>query len=346
MRTHKHILDAFTTYTQYFDLTISILRKLIPAVIFILIAVSYMYLKHYIAKDEFDNMYITPQFKSLDRKRVESGNSGLLPLKKYERKQLIDTTTSELSPMEEGLYKIGLCVLFLHLLLSLLCYLFDFVLYWILQQIKLQGSYANEITSIQHQRAGDSQGVMTNVLETFLNSFQFSMVKYAIDAKRCLPEPEQPSIWFLLVIFFMYAFLIMTVLLKSYLLRCRRGVTARFYNDRERVRIMQLYYKLLHRRSRLFEIETLQAKKKYREKVALQKMGIQGKTVSTLPPFKLFMYKQCRCFICGCPEEQNFYECATDECPGVYCAECFKTVGRKCPLCTPNVDHSYQDMRD
>ena len=46
--------------------------------------------RHYLSELQYDNVYITKYFKHIDARRKADGKKTLLPLKKFEKKDIID----------------------------------------------------------------------------------------------------------------------------------------------------------------------------------------------------------------------------------------------------------------
>ena len=212
MLRHK-VQQDFAQRTANFHFVISIMKKILPIAIFILVYVSYDHVKNYVSKDTYDNVYVTPQFKSLDQKRSEVAGESILPLKRYERNYLIDTSITELSPPEEGLYRIGLCVMFLHLTISFLCYFFDYILYWILALTRKHGEIEYDFSgrdSLEYVIEGG--GVISDLIRVFLKGFHpANLFGYTLDTHHCMPRPVAPSIFILLSLFILYFILILSI---------------------------------------------------------------------------------------------------------------------------------------
>ena len=67
----EHVRQAFDARTRHFELTVLILKRLFPLALLLLVYVAYLHIKHYMSRDEYDNNYITEQFRQLDIKRSE-----------------------------------------------------------------------------------------------------------------------------------------------------------------------------------------------------------------------------------------------------------------------------------
>lgn len=347
-RVRKKVEGEFNERTANFVMVIGILLKLIPIGILLLVYVAYLHVKHYMSKDTYDNIYVTDQFRALDQKRTEIAGESLLPLKRFERNYLIETTVSDLSSPEDGLYRIGLCVLVLHMMLSFTSYMFDYILYWVLSMIERHATPTFDLSgkdSLEPTVTGE--GVIVELLKIFFHSFHSGdLFGNTANTNACLPKAHTPSIINLLVVFVFYFVLILTILLKAYILRFRNKVTGYFYPEREKARIVHLYNVILNQRSRMPKILQQKAKVNNREKVMMENISLWHKMAGRCPPCRVFLYESPRCLVCATLEDQSFRDCDTDKCNGVYCAECFDDLGRICPLCLQGMGGDCSDEDD
>ena len=358
----KKVDNEFLARTEYFHLVIGILIKLTPIGLLLLVYVAYLHIKHYMSKDTYDNVYVTENFKALDQKRAEVAGDTLFPLKKCELNYLIDCTVSDLSPPEDGLFRIGLCVLVLHLMVSFTCYIFDYILYWVLALIERHSSPRFDVTGREAlEQVVDGEGIIVELLDVFLQGFHPGTLYGFADSNQCLPRPIAPSIIHLLVIFIMYFILILTILLKAYLLRFRNKITGYFYPERQKARIVHLYNVLLNQRARFPRMLQQRAKHRHRERVLSQQVSLLHRLAARCAPCRVLLYQSSgsssSCLVCGAAEDQSFRDCDTDKCGGIYCAECFEDLHRVCPLCLQGMggngtgysdedDDNYEELED
>lgn len=317
-------------------MVVDVLKKLVPVSLVWLVAASYLHLKYYMCQDAYDNTYVGDRMAELDQKRMEVTGECLLPLKKYERRYLIDTTSSQLSSEEESLCRAGLCVVTLSVIISLTCYLFDYVLYWVLSVVERNGRYDLDVTgsdSLDLVVSGD--GIIAELLDIFLKGFHPGRwTSFQSDANACLPSPRSPSIANLVVVVVLHLSSSLLVLLKAYVFRLRNRLTGVFYPEREKARIVHLYGVILNQRRRLSTVlqQTVRAQyqqQQLRDALSLRSqmnMRCRGGRASSLR-------RQTRCLACGCAEDPNFYDCDTDRCRGLYCHDCYEDLNRTCPLC-------------
>ena len=348
----RNVEAEFKSRTANFELVVSILLKIVPIGVLLLVYVAYLHIKHYMSKDTYDNVYITNEFRSLDQKRSEYAGESLLPLKRYEKNYLIDTMVSDLSMPEDGLYRIGLCVLVMHLLVSLSCYMFDYILYWVLAMIERHARPSFDVTGQDRLRQVISgEGVIVDLLQYFLEGYHPArLFGYTADTFACLPNAHMPSILNLLVTFILYFILILFILLKAYTLRLRNRIVSYFYPERQKARIVHLYNVILNQRARMPKLLQHRAKITNREKVLLENISVCHKLSKQCPPCRVFLSESSRCLVCSVLEDQSFRDCDTEQCNGVYCSDCFDDLGRVCPLCMQGMDYSdeeeYEELED
>ncbi len=327
---------AFRAHTIYFCEVVNVLLKLTPLAVLLLVYVSYYHIKMYLSSDMYDNSYITQHFAALDLKRAQVAGESLQPLKRYERQCLIDTSTGELSPPEEGLYKIGLCVFILHALISFTCYFFDYSLFWIISMIKIEAADTEEVTGTTGLAdVVSGQGVIARLLDIFLENIHpgsyYDFDKNKI--KDCLPEPRGPDLPCFLVLGLFYFLLLLTILLKAYILRLRNKISGYFYPERRKARIVHLYNVILNQRTRMPRLLHIKARVNYREQQIREEVGFCHKMGSRCPPCRIFLYKSSHCLVCKAVEDQTFRDCETEKCYGIYCSSCYDDLGRVCPIC-------------
>lgn len=97
---------------------------------------SQNYHDKYLRDIEYDNIYVTGHFRKIDAKRKSQEKHTLLPLKKIEKKKLVDPLS--LKPLKSEKEKIfsETLVLLLEILLASILILFDRLFYEILDMIR------------------------------------------------------------------------------------------------------------------------------------------------------------------------------------------------------------------
>lgn len=326
----------FSDKTKFVRITIQVLHKMAPLSIILLIYSAWKYLQNYIIDIKFDNSYITRETLLLDDRRRTVGAETLLPLKRHERRFVADTTsTSDLTCEEETLYSTGICVFFLHVLISFVTYMFDYVLYWILSMIsESAGSVASRGVKSQDVLMGE--GALFDLLNRFISSFhstENSAYALAVDSSKCVPKASEPKLLYLFILFLLYIAVILTIVFKAYIFRFRLKLAAYFYPERQKVRSAYLYTKLLNWRRKADSSLSTKVREEQRKRNLSQEIGLCKRLSRACPVFKAFSLDSRRCLACGQLEDRRYIDCNTPDCCGLYCEECFRDMSNKCPLC-------------
>ena len=68
----RHVIEEVKVVTETFRLVVDILVKLTFISLLLLINVSYLYIRCYLTKDTYDNIYVGREVIVIDRKRKEN----------------------------------------------------------------------------------------------------------------------------------------------------------------------------------------------------------------------------------------------------------------------------------
>ena len=256
--------------------------------------------------------------------------------------QQVDSQHRTLLSRDEATGRRFLCQLLAHLLLSFTCYMFDYILYWILDMIQHHGNPRGVDTTGQAalEDVVQGHGAIVELLDLFLDRLHGGETYgFTRGENKCLPRAHAPTLHYLIVIFCMYILLIFIILLKAYMLRLRNCVTAYFYPERDRQRIVHLYNVILNRRLRMPKTLQLRARTRHREQQQQQEMSPCHKMAAKCAPCRVFFYAAPRCLVCNAVEDHTFNYCDTDRCNGVFCAECYNDLGYVCPLCLQGTEY-------
>ena len=339
-----NVRREFDKRTRHFHFVISVLKKICPIAVLLLMYVAYAYIKRYVSRDSYDNIYVTKRFRDLDQNRSSVTGETLLPLKKYERSNLIDTSSSERNRPERGLGRIGMCVLALHLLLSASFYMFDYIFYCVLGIIHTYGNPGVDVTGrarLEEMIAGE--GIIAELVEVFLKGFHpAALFGHTVDPYVCLPRPHRPSLVYLLLLSVFYLALFALTLTKAYMLRLRNRITGYFYRESEKARVIYLYNRLLRQRSHM--LQTLQQRARQNHQSRLRRRTVSMCHQESCAPCKVFLYPTVKCLVCGALEDHSFRDCDTEQCRGVYCTERFADLSQQCPLCRPVGEGHYEEV--
>ncbi|XP_071944184.1 DC-STAMP domain-containing protein 2-like [Antedon mediterranea] len=326
-----------------FDIIILYFDRLVAFSVVYLLYRSYRYHSNYVTKDQFDNFYITKEFRKVDKNRRENGKEFVLPLKKYEKKTMIDVTTLSLSHPEKGSFKIGLASVILKALITAIIILVDYGFYWLLTVIESQYKEINYSASgggdLSYNIEGN--GLMADFARNLYGEGPQDSNTYEIQsqAQKCIPKPFKPEDNTAIIIGVLYGVIILTVLFQAYALRLRRWIASYYYPEREQARTMYLYNKTLRKRKTLWSILKQTIKENRREQVEAERISFRAwlATHNKLCGI-IFANKMHVCLGCATGENESFYICETPRCSGAYCGECLEQVGSLCTLCGDPID--------
>ncbi|XP_038057389.1 uncharacterized protein LOC119728981 [Patiria miniata] len=325
---------------SFLNSAFSIVDKIVALSVLFLLFRSYKYHSKYRTKDRFDNYYVTKEFKLLDEKRQESGRDPILPLKKSERRRLIDLSSVLLSKPEKGLFKLGMVTVLLHVVIAAVLVLADYGLFWLLSLISRHGKVKFEIsggggTDLTIGGTGVlSQLIQSLFVEGFAAASEFNV---SLDTEHCLPNPNPPNENLSIGIGVLYLIAILMVLSQAYALRLRRRIASYFYPERELERINFLYNHTLQRRQNLFKLLKQRIRQTKHEMDVEQRVSFVAYLSAKYPCWrKVFRFLGQEKRVClGCADVDNgtFKSCGNPDCRGLYCRECLHEIGNTCTLC-------------
>ena len=333
-----HVFLSFKTAIFVFKIILSLSLGLI-------FFQSFWYLRNYLAKDAYDNIYITSQFKKLDKENAEKGVEAILPLKKKERSIYVDTSSFKLNATELVHCRLGLAQVFLHFILCVMVVLFDYSLYFVLRliekngniQIKVEGEGRFTVEVKGHGPVADFYKIMVqgfNLDQTYSSS---------LDVRNCLPRPGQPSGAILLSLVLLYLIALAFVVLRGYGMRLRRKIAAYYYPEQERMRLEYLHKKIRHKRIGFLKFLRHQIQSAQKENDVKQRFRISAWLAFKFPALERFFpsHDKVECTSCE-QKESSFQGIVLTKCPGqtggmpcdaVYCQECKSALNNVCPLC-------------
>ncbi|XP_022102180.1 DC-STAMP domain-containing protein 2-like isoform X2 [Acanthaster planci] len=332
----QELEDSFS----FLNLAFAVIDKILALSIVFLLIRSYQYHSKYHTKDNFDNCYITEEFKLLDERRQKSGLEPLLPLKKSERRQLINSSAVSLSKPEKGLFKLGLVTVLLHAVIATILIVADHGLFWLLSLISRHGRVRFEISGEggTDLTIGGS-GVLSPLIQSlFVAGFEATNeFNVSLDTERCLPNPVPPNEILSVGIGVLYLIALVMVLLQAYALRLRRRIASYFYPEREQERIQYLYNHTLQRRQNLFKLLKQRIRETKHEMEVKQRVSFIA-YLSAKYPFwrRVFCWLGQEKRVClGCADVDNgtFKSCGNPDCSGLYCRECLHEINSTCTLC-------------
>ncbi|OAD55040.1 DC-STAMP domain-containing protein 1 [Eufriesea mexicana] len=136
-------------------------------------------------------------------------------------------------------------------------------------------------------------------------------------------------------------FFFLLIFLSVYTERMRRGICSFFYRRREKRRVLYLYNESLRRRIAYAKFMKAKVKSMVRTRHLENEvdfwLAVRLKWPKYFGWLNYFDFARERCLICGDPEPRRgprYRQCTTPGCNFLYCAECWRDVGRICYACT------------
>ncbi|KAH3693996.1 hypothetical protein DPMN_081435 [Dreissena polymorpha] len=321
--------------------------KVLSVSLFIIFIQSFLYVKSYLAKDGYDNVYITKGFRSFDAEQERLGQTSLLPLKKSEQTKYVDTRSWKLNTFELTYCTTGLAQVFLHFIFCVTVVLFDYVLFYILNLVRIHGSLElgirsnGTITIVVHGNGPVAdfyrvifQGLDNN--EGFSSNLHFS---------RCLPSPNIPYALNIPVFLALYLVAIGVVCLRGYGMRLRRKISAYYYPEQENARIAFLHKTIQNSRAGVQRFLRQHVRSTHKECTIKDQLRFSKWLRSKCQCLEKVLpnRNQRKCMSCGqtdtesgsslknCTEEK-----AGETCKAMYCVDCNAALAGVCPLCCDN----------
>lgn len=323
---------------DWVQFAVTLVTNLLALSLLLLFIQSFVYLKFYLSRDEYNNVYITSAFKAYDKERETNGQSFILPLRKREKRMYTDTKSIKMSPAEVRTGTVGIIQIVLHLIFAMLIVFFDYILYYCVYLIHRYGQVNIELTgqsSILLEITGT--GEIAKLMRSFITGINLYNVYDAdFNVTSCLPNPSEPTFDLFYVYATLYALAVLAVLTQSYSLRLRRKICAYYYPEQEQERMVYLHKKIRHDR----KTHQLQLKQHLR---SMKKERRMTKKSDGKSPFGRFGKKKIEsrtCLNCGSNEGPHLkiVTCTNPTCSADYCETCMNEIGEKCHLCGGGVN--------
>ncbi|XP_051012884.1 DC-STAMP domain-containing protein 2 [Acomys russatus] len=295
----------------------------------------------YLHWDNFDNIYITRRFLSMEAVRSMAGLPTVLPLSSHEARHYIQPGSIFLTRWEHIFYTLEIFDLARHLLIVFLLVSLDYAVFWVLDLARyhLQGEIVARspvLVSIKVEGTGYSGNIYRDLVSAF-DILQQGNV--SILSRRCRLHPSEPDANSYIVIGTMYGLSFFVTLFGSYVSRLRRVICASYYPSREQERISHLYNMLLSRRTNVLAAVHRAVKRRAADQGHTSVLQVLASRCPFLSPLLgPFLPRQSYCLGCGQPEEdkggmESFVSCSTPGCKGLYCPSCFRLLDNTCSVC-------------
>lgn len=343
------IASYFSFHSYIIYTSLSFLTKWTSLLLILMLLQSALYLQHYLTQIDFDNNYISLNFRRFDRDCRRLGRPSALPLQKNETSQYISTATIALNGTEIKKSVLSILQLLLNMIFYAVVVFFDYVFYYVVYLVHTYGNVHIDFSgSINIYFAITGDGWIANLLQGLISGINIKDNYYTqYNVTQCLPYPSYPDTNNFYLLLALIGGVLATILLQSYCYRLKRALCGFFYKKREEERIRYLHTKILHHRK--FKLQQM----KFRLKNSKQERDAQ-QTLAKLPLIgKIFHNKGHKrsCLHCGVLDDDapHFYTCSRTSCYADYCENCFNEMGKQCLLCSkkdhwPNQEELWEDI--
>ncbi|CAG9862437.1 unnamed protein product [Phyllotreta striolata] len=326
-------------------------KRLLAFVLLRILQESQKYHDRYLRDIEFDNIYITEYFRKIDARRRLQEKYTLLPLKKIERKKIIDPRSPKPLKAECQQLKTDLFLILFEILIVTILVLLDRIFFEALDIIRrharidyLQIGHHDLLLQVK------GTGMIASLLRSLVKGFNIKKrIRIQKSNAICLPRPLLLPNYYYLKIYLTYLAIIILTFAQAYALRFRRAICSYFYRKREKKRVLYLYNETLKRRKGFFRF----MRKKIRRLVREQRLkesftGIQILRMNhpkACDWLRVFAFARRKCLICEEPEPRkesasDFVECPGEFCHFIYCDECWTDMGSVCLVCQTETEET------
>ncbi|XP_031765833.2 protein sneaky [Galleria mellonella] len=304
----------------------------------------------YLTEIEYDNVYITSYFKTIDIRRRTKKKYTLLPLKKMERNKYVDVHSLSYVLTERNVLVTHILKVMLEVITATTFVMLDRLFYEALDVVR---QHAETETSLQGTRdleiKVEGTGVLASMIQKLLDGLnERTPIRTFVDTSPCLPRPRLMPHAFFFKIYGGYLWIILLLYLNPYTLRLRRLICGYFYPRREKQRILHLYNDILKKRLKMQKTLRRKAVQAVRAHYLSGEnlLSMRIKFPRILGWLRILPAARMTCLICGETEPRNnirnhqdelWYSCTATKCPFVYCVECWQEVGACCLACDPSL---------
>ena len=252
--------NEFSQRTVTLRRMVAILIFVFPFSVILLFIQAFVYFRGYTTSLEYDNMFITTQFKKIDSDRKSRNKTTLLPMRQRESVNLVDSTSVCLSRREASTFVFGFLLFGIFLALGVFLCLMDYGLFLTLEIVSNHANVTLLISGgtgfqINLPEGGFSPNLKALLQQEFPSAFNsnLTILDYisTTDTGRCLPKPNSPFIRNqpkMTSLSLLYLAVLLVTTLQSYGVRLQHKIAAYFYPERETKRVTYLYHTLMTQR--------------------------------------------------------------------------------------------------
>ncbi|XP_037639479.1 DC-STAMP domain-containing protein 2 [Sebastes umbrosus] len=330
---------------------LQVFQKLIEPLIYgslLLLVWSYLravwYKRRYLRELDFDNVYISAQFKKLDEQVTSQGGASVLPITRKEAKTYITPLSFHLTSRERRAVLVGVVSVFRHLVMGGVLVALDFLVFWMLDQVQQQVKVdivarAPVTVAVRVNGSGWASDIFRDVVASF-DILQRG--KITVISRKCLPEPSEPDYFTCFILGFLLGLALLVSLTGGFMQRCRRLACSSYHPERELERIRFLRQQILDQRRAVGKALKRSAARSRADGGGCGGGGGGESRLQTLllrlpggaHLSHLLGLASVTCLSCGdVVRQDNMAACKVSQCPGVYCLPCFHSLGNTCGVC-------------
>lgn len=222
----------------------------------------------YLNDIEFNNFYITDDFKTIDQCRIREARKNVLPIKNSEIEKFVDLCSSsnkKLLREFEDCFMLTLR-LFLQALSATFFVCLDWIFYELLNIIARHSRINYLQEGVHHLNITvNGAGFIAGLIRASVKGFDVhEHIRVLTTNEPCLPHPHFLESWMIIRIYLLFFFNLYMIYNQVHIHRSKLSICAYFYPKRERKRIVYLHKKILRRRRNAFKMTVARIKERLR----------------------------------------------------------------------------------
>ncbi|XP_073953953.1 protein sneaky-like isoform X2 [Choristoneura fumiferana] len=298
----------------------------------------------YLTSIEFDNVYVTDNFKRIDRRRLVRNESVLLPLKKMERSRYKDLHSLAYTSADRHRLVAQALKVLLEMVTATTFVMLDRLFYEALDVVRQHAEQGKPGDTKDLSIEVEGTGIIANTLRALLFHLESQPKRARRATNVCLPQPRLMPAAFFFRIYGGYVWILLLLSVNPYTLRLRRLICSYFYPRREKQRVLHLYNDVLKKRIKLDETLRRKAVQAVRAHYLSGESMLSARMrfPTVLGWLRVLPAARMACLICSEIEPRKddrceWHTCFTSKCPFMYCGECWREVGERCLACDPSL---------
>uniref|UniRef100_A0A1B6E1U5 Dendritic cell-specific transmembrane protein-like domain-containing protein n=1 Tax=Clastoptera arizonana TaxID=38151 RepID=A0A1B6E1U5_9HEMI len=225
------IIHDLSSKKKFVDLFLVFFKRIVAFAFIFVIFKAENYLERYLKDIDFDNIYITAEFRKLDAVRYEKHKLTLLPLKGCEKNEFIDPYSFALGKLEKQSMFADLYSILLLLIICLVLFFFDHLTYVGLSEAHYIFKFnvvAEATNDVNLEIKGT--GFVAVMFRSFFKGFKFQKhLTVNLSNEECLPRPYKLEFKYYFKVFGTTGAVYGLSLFNPYINRLRRSICAFFY---------------------------------------------------------------------------------------------------------------------